>query len=75
MFDEYNQPNKSLRELLGVDQTELVKPDAEQVYLIASARFSLSQVIKMSTCSGGMATKQSSLMSTWAMQTLPSSPT
>jgi hypothetical protein len=33
-FDEYNQPNKSLRELLGVDQTELVKPDAEQVHFI-----------------------------------------
>lgn len=34
MFDEYNQPNKALRELLGVDQTEITKPTTEQVDFI-----------------------------------------
>lgn len=31
MFDEYNQPNKVLRELLGVDQTALEAPAGAQV--------------------------------------------
>jgi hypothetical protein len=34
MFDEYNQPNTVLRELMGVEQTELVKPDSQQVHFI-----------------------------------------
>ena len=34
MFDEYNRPNKVLRELLGVEQSELVKPDTQQVAFI-----------------------------------------
>ena len=34
MFDESNQPNQVLRELLGVNQTELVMPPQEQVHFI-----------------------------------------
>lgn len=34
MFDEFNRPNTVLRELLGVEQTELVKPQDQQVHFI-----------------------------------------
>lgn len=34
MFDEYNQPNKALRALLGVEQTALDIPDGRQITYI-----------------------------------------
>lgn len=34
MFDEYNRPNTILRDLTGVEQTKLVKPDSQQVDFI-----------------------------------------
>ena len=34
MFDEYDQPNKVMRELMGVDQTGLIMPAGEQVSFI-----------------------------------------
>jgi hypothetical protein len=34
MFDEYNQPNKTLRELLGVEMTALIAPADAQVAFI-----------------------------------------
>ena len=31
MFDEYNRPNRTLRDLMGVDQTELIIPSDAQI--------------------------------------------